>query len=54
MKKVIEFLEKDVRINTNGKLCRVVGTVKTMVPITIKVPVKMPELNHEASLEGEH
>ena len=54
LQKGVQIIEKDVRINTNGKLCRVVGTVKTMVPITKKVPVKMPELNHEASLEGEH
>ena len=54
LQKGVQIIEKDVKIDTNGKLCLVSGTVKCLVPQTKKVPADLPELKNDASLEGEN
>ena len=54
LQKGVQIIEKDVKMNINGKLCQVAGTVKLRVPVTTKVPVLLPETINEASLEGEN
>ena len=54
LQKGVQIIEKDVKIERNGKLCRVVGRVRLLVPETTKVPTVMPEIAAKASLEGEY
>lgn len=54
LQKGVQIIEKDVRIVTNGKLCRAEGTVKLQIPVTAKIPAQLPEENHNTSEEGEH
>ena len=54
LQKGVQIIEKDVKINTNGKLCRVAGTVRLSVPVTAKIPAVIPEIANNASLEGEN
>ena len=54
LQKGVQIIEKDVKINTNGKLCHVTGTVNLLRPVTTKVPAKIPEIKNNASLEGEN
>ena len=54
LQKGVQIIEKNVRIDTNGKLCRVKGTVQLSVPVDTKVPVVLPDTAKDASLEGEN
>ena len=54
LQKGVQIIEKDVKIDTNGKLCHVTGAVHLLVPVTKKVPAEIPELVNDASLEGEN
>ena len=54
LQKGVQIIEKDVKINTNGKLCHVNGTVTLLIPVTKKVPVELPVIENDASLEGEN
>lgn len=54
LQKGVQIIEKDVKIDTNGKLCHVTGTIKMLTPVTAKAPVKIPELNPIVSLEGDN
>ena len=54
LQKGVQIIEKDVKIDTNGKLCLVTGTVRLSVPVTTKVPAVIPETVNNASLEGEN
>ena len=54
LQKGVQIIEKDVKIEPNGKLCHVVGRVKLLVPETTKVPTVIPETATKASLEGEY
>lgn len=54
LQKGVQIIEKDVKIDTNGKLCSVTGTVKLLVPETTKVPAVIPQLTNDASIEGEN
>lgn len=53
LQKGVQIIEKDVRIVTNGKLCRVTGTVHLSIPVTAKIPAVIPEIDHGTSGEGE-
>ena len=54
LQKGVQIIEKDVKIDINGKLCIVGGYVTLRVPVTTKVPVIIPEISVESSGEGEH
>lgn len=54
LQKGVQIIEKNVRIDTNGKLCHVTGTVQLSVPVDTKVPVVLPDTAKDASLEGEN
>ena len=54
LQKGVQIIEKDVKINTNDKLCVVGGYVTLRIPVTTKVPVVIPEASAEISGEGEH
>ena len=54
LQKGVQIIEKDVKIDTNDKLCIVGGSVTLRVPATTKVPVIIPEASVEPSVEGEH
>ena len=54
LQKGVQIIEKNVKINTNGKLCHATGTVQLSVPVNTKVPVVLPDTANEASLEGEN
>ena len=54
LQKGVQIIEKDVKIDTNGKLLAVGGTVQLLVPVTTKVPAVIPNLPDNASLEGEN
>ena len=54
LQKGVQIIEKDVRIDTNGKLCHAIGTVHLLVPVNKKVPAEIPKLINNASLEGEN
>lgn len=54
LQKGVQIIEKDVKIDTNGKLCRVSGTTKFLVPVTTKAPAVIPEITMNASGEGEN
>ncbi len=54
LKKGVQIIEKDVRIDINGNLCNVTGTVNLAVPVTKKVPAEIPELSNNTSSEGEN
>lgn len=54
LQKGVQIIEKDVRIDTNGKLCYVAGSIKLLVPVTTKVPAVIPELTANVSKEGEN
>ena len=54
LQKGVQIIEKNVKINTNGKLCHATGTVQLSVPVSTKVPVVLPDTANEASLEGEN
>ncbi len=54
LQKGVQIIEKDVKIDTNGKLCIVGGYVTLRIPITTKVPAIIPEIHMETSGEGEH
>lgn len=54
LQKGVQIIEKDVKIDTNGKLCHVAGMTKLLVPVTTKVPAVIPEIANNASLEGEN
>ena len=53
LQKGVQIIEKDVKIERNGKLCHVVGTIKLLVSETKKVPAVIPQVTTKASLEGE-
>ena len=53
LQKGVQIIEKDVRIEVNGKLCHVAGNVQLLVPETTKIPAVLPENATKASLEGE-
>lgn len=52
LQKGVQIIEKDVKIDTNGKVCRVTGNVKLLVPATEKKPVVIPEIETKVSEEG--
>lgn len=54
LQKGVQIIEKDVKIDTNDKLCVVGGYVTLRIPVTTKVPVIIPEASAEISGEGEH
>ena len=54
LQKGVQIIEKDVKININGKLCHVTGMVTLRVPVTEKIPAVIPEIKNNASAEGEH
>ncbi len=54
LQKGVQIIEKDVKIDTNGKLCRVSGTIKFLVPVTAKAPAVIPDITMNASEEGEN
>ena len=54
LQKGVQIIEKDVKIDTNDKLCIVGGSVTLCVPVTTKVPVIIPETSMKLSVEGEH
>lgn len=54
LQKGVQIIEKDVKINFNGKLCRVCGNLTLRIPINTKVPVTIPETASMHSGEGEH
>ena len=54
LQKGVQIIEKDVKINFNGKLCRVCGNLTLRIPINTKVPVTIPEAVSTSSGEGEH
>ncbi len=53
LQKGVQIIEKNVKIDTNGKLCTVAGYVTLRIPVTKKVPAIIPELRPESSGEGE-
>lgn len=53
LQKGVQIIEKNVKIDTNGKLCAVAGYVILRIPVTTKVPAIIPELQSESSGEGE-
>ena len=53
LQKGVQIIEKDVKIERNGKLCHVVGKVKLLVQEATKVPAVIPQDTTKASLEGE-
>lgn len=54
LQKGVQIIEKNVRIDNDGKLCIVGGYVTLRIPVTTKVPTIIPEIHREASGEGEH
>ncbi len=54
LQKGVQIIEKDVKIDINGKLCIVGGYVTLRVPVTKKVPAIIPEISMDVSGEGEH
>ena len=54
LQKGVQIIEKDVKMNTNGKVCHVTGTIDLLVPVTKKVPANIPEIQNKVSLEGEN
>ena len=54
LQKGVQIIEKDVKIDINGKLCIVGGYATLRVPITTKVPAIIPDISVENSGEGEH
>ena len=54
LQKGVQIIEKDVKIDINGKLCIVGGYATLRVPITTKVPAIIPDISMESSGEGEH
>lgn len=54
LQKGVQIIEKDVRIDNDGKLCKVGGYVTLRIPVTTKVPTIIPEIHVEGSGEGEH
>ena len=54
LRKGVQIIEKDVSIDTNGKLCLVKGKVTLLVPQTYKIPVQIPKTETTASLEGDY
>ena len=54
LQKGVQIIEKDVKIDCNGKLCKVRGNITLRVPITTKVPVTIPEAVSAYSGEGEY
>ena len=54
LQKGVQIIEKDVRIDNDGKLCIVGGYVTLRIPVTTKVPAIIPEIRVESSGEGEH
>ena len=54
LRKGVQIIEKDVKIDTNDKLCIVGGYVKLRIPVTKKVPVIIPEVSRHISVEGDY
>lgn len=54
LQKGVQIIGKDVKIDFNGKLCRVCGNLTLRIPIDTKVPVTIPETAFTHSGEGEH
>ena len=54
LQKGVQIIEKDVKIDTNGKLCHGAGTVKILVPVTATVAALIPEAMIDAPGEGEN
>ncbi len=54
LQKGVQIIEKDVKIDINGKLCIVGGSVTMRIPVTTKVPAAIPEISKEIQVEGEH
>lgn len=53
LQKGVQIIEKDVKIDSNGKLCKVCGNITLRIPINTKVPVTIPETASTHSGEGE-
>ena len=49
LQKGVQITEKDVKIDTNGKLCHVKGKVKLLIPEMQKIPVVLPAVKKDAS-----
>lgn len=54
LQKGVQIIEKNVRIDTNGKLCSVDGTVRLLIPVRKKVAAVIPEPESKISQEGEN
>ena len=54
LQKGVQIIGKDVKIDFNGKLCRVCGNLTLRIPVDTKVPVTIPETAFTHSGEGEH
>ena len=54
LQKGVQIIGKDVKIDFNGKLCRVCGNLTLRIPIDTKIPVTIPETAFTHSGEGEH
>ena len=54
LQKGVQIIEKDVRIDNDGKLCIVGGYVTLRIPVTTKVPAIIPEIHVGGSGEGEY
>lgn len=54
LQKGVQIIEKDVKININGKLCHVSGTTNLLVPADTEVPTVIPEITMNASEEGDN
>ena len=54
LQKGVQIIEKDVRIDNDGKLCKVGGYVTLRIPVTTKVPAIIPEIHVGGSGEGEY
>ncbi len=54
LQKGVQIIEKDVKIDLNGKLCLVRGNITLRIPVTHKLPAVVPEASAEESGEGEH
>jgi similar to stage IV sporulation protein len=54
LQKGVQIIEKNVKIDTNDKLCIVGGYVRMRIPVTTKVPAIIPDHPMGASGEGEN
>ncbi len=54
LQKGVQIIEKDVKIDNDGKLCKVRGNVTLRIPATKTIPAAIPEISVDISGEGEH